>query len=58
MTTPRDLGLDTDEESGRPSDLKLEADGERLPEGARRELAVVQTRVLRKHAKTFTKLAK
>lgn len=58
MTAPGDLGLDTDEECGRPSELKLEADGERLPEGARRELAVVQARVLRKHAKAFTKLAK
>lgn len=58
MTEPRDLRMDTAEESGRPSDLKLEADDERLPGGTRRELAVVQARVLRKHAKTFTKLAK
>ena len=47
------------------TELDLETDGERLiitplraPREVRRELAVVQARVLRKHAKTFKKLAK
>lgn len=47
------------------TELDLDTDGERLiitplraPSEARRELADVQARVVRKHAETFKKLAK